>query len=162
MDAVVTKLRALGGGVELVTSPGRGTAFELSVPLTTAIQTVLLVGVERERYAVPFRLVREAVRGTSQSVPSANSFIFRGRTIPLVDLAAAVGSSGATRASRRPLLVLEWGTRDGALAVDQVLGQHDVLIERVEAPRGMPAWLSGATILADGTPAFVLDPTALF
>jgi chemotaxis protein histidine kinase CheA len=162
MDAVVTKVRGLGGGVELLTSPGWGTAFELSVPLTTAIQTVLLVGVDRERYAVPFRLVREAVRSPEESVPSGNSFSFRGRTIPLVDLAVAVGSSGASRTSRRPVLMLEWGTRDGALAVDQVLGQHDVLIERIEAPRGMPAWLSGATILADGAPAFVLDPTALF
>src|SRR5262249_53348781 len=59
MDAVLTKLRSLGGAVELITRAGQGTAFELSVPLTTAIQRVLLVGVGDERLAFPFRLVRE-------------------------------------------------------------------------------------------------------
>jgi two-component system chemotaxis sensor kinase CheA len=183
MDAVMTKLRGLGGGVELATEPGRGTTFELHVPMTTAIQTVLLVGIERERYAIPFRLVREALLPTRGSTAAEerdtievaerltatldepNAFTFRMHSRPVVDLARAVGAAGGEReakATRRPRLVLEWGTREGVLVVDHVLGQHDVLIERVEAPRGTPAWISGVTILADGSPAFVLDPTALF
>jgi two-component system chemotaxis sensor kinase CheA len=164
MDAVLTKLRGLGGAVELITRAGQGTAFELSVPLTTAIQRVILVGVGAERLAVPFRLVREALPpGKADAAStSGNAFTFRGRSLPMVDLGAALGVARPADLERRPILVLEWGTRDGALAVDQVLGQHDVLIERVEAPIGMPAWVSGATILADGSPAFVLDPTALF
>jgi chemotaxis protein histidine kinase CheA len=60
------------------------------------------------------------------------------------------------------VVVLDWGPGQGALAVDALLGQTDVLIERVAAPVGAPPWLGGATILADGSPAFVLDPTALF
>jgi two-component system chemotaxis sensor kinase CheA len=164
MDAVLTKLRSLGGAVELISRAGQGTAFELSVPLTTAIQRVLLVSVGDERLAFPFRLVREAVLPGKAESPStsSNAFTFRGRSLPLVDLGIALGVARSSDGGRRPILVLEWGTRDGALAVDQVLGQHDVLIERVEAPIGMPAWVSGATILADGSPAFVLDPTALF
>jgi two-component system, chemotaxis family, sensor kinase CheA len=135
------------------------------VPLTTAIQLVLLVGVGPERYAVPFRLIREAVlpsKAAGNIETSGNMFSFRGRALPLVDLAALVGGTARNDALRRPVLVLEWGSRAGALAVDTVLGQYDVLIERIEAPIGMPAWLSGATILADGWPALVLDPTALF
>ena len=47
------------------------------------------------------------------------------------------------------------------LLVDTLLGQEDVVVRPVHAPRGVPRWVNGATILSDGLPALVLDPTAL-
>ena len=82
--------------------------------------------------------------------------------MPFVDLAGATGGQLGLPDSRRPVLMLEWGARDGALGVDSLLGQHDVVLERIEAPASLPAWVTGATILGDGSPAFVVDPTALF
>ncbi len=164
MDVVLSTVRSLGGQVEVSSEPGQGTTFTLTLPLTTAIQRVLLVGAAGERYAIPFRIVAEAVRGPGPAATETTGgrFSFRDRSLPMVDLARATGLKGATAGRVRPMLVLEWGTRQGALAVDAVLGQLDVVIERVEAPVGLPAWVSGATILADGSPALVLDPTALF
>jgi len=164
MDAVVARVRSLGGKVSLQSVRGQGTGFELTVPLTTAIQRVLLVQAGGDRYAIPSGLVREATVAGRQSdavLAPDGRFTFQGRPVPLVDLTVATTGSAAT-ARRRPVLFLEWGAGSGALAVDTLLGQHDVLLERFEAPRTMPAWVSGATILADGVPAFVLDPTALF
>jgi two-component system chemotaxis sensor kinase CheA len=166
MDVVVSTVRSLGGRVDLTTQVGVGSTFALTVPLTTAIQRVLLVGVAGERFALPFRVVREATRAPAASIAAASSgsrFSFRSQSLPLIDLAGPVGRpTGGEEGDQRPVLMLEWGARQGALAVDEVLGQMDVLIERLEAPVGLPAWISGATILGDGTPAFVLDPTALF
>jgi len=165
MDVVVNKVRLLGGRVELRSEVDRGTAFEITVPLTTAVQRVLLVVADRERYAVPFRLVREAVltgRGDDGRITEGGGFSFRGRSVPFVDLAGAASGRTGSPGARRPVLMLEWGTHDGALGVDSLLGQHDVLLERIEAPASLPAWVTGATILGDGSPAFVLDPTALF
>jgi two-component system chemotaxis sensor kinase CheA len=165
MDAVLTKVRSLGGRLELRTTQGVGTTFEITVPMTTAIQRVLLVGVGLDRFAIPFRLIREALmpgRHEGVAITAADRFTFRGRTVPFIDLAGPVGAVTKSGSSRRPVLLLEWGSRDGAIAVDALLGQSDVLLERIEAPRALPAWVSGATILADGSPAFLLDPTALF
>lgn len=164
MDVVVSTVRGLGGRVDLATEPGRGTTFTLTVPLTAAIQRVLLVGVGGERYAIPFRILAEAVLADRPAVrgPASELFSFREESVPFVDLATVTGAGSAGGAPRRPVLVLEWGSRRAAVAVDTLLGQTDVLIERVEAPVGLPPWVSGATILADGSPAFVLDPTALF
>ena len=166
MDAVVSKVRTLGGRVGFQSTRGQGTAFELTVPLTTAIQRVLLVEAGGDRYGIPSRLVREATvagRRSDAVLEPGGRCTFRGRPVPFVDLTVTMtGSSPAPTTRRRPVLFLEWGTSDGALAVDTLLGQHDVLLERFEAPRALPAWVSGATILADGAPAFVLDPTALF
>lgn len=165
MDAVVTTVRALGGRLECHSFPGEGTVFEITVPLTTAIQRVLLVGVGEERYAIPSRLIREAAfpgRSGARLSDDGREFRIRGHEFPLVDLAPATGERHEVPRDRRPVLLLEWDDRSGAVAVDTLLGQHDVLIERIEAPKDMPGWVSGATILADGQPAFVLDPTALF
>lgn len=163
MDAVLTKVRSLGGRVVLRSEVGRGTEFEIVMPLTTAVQRVLLVSANQERYALPFRLVQEATvtgHGGDGTV-GGGEFSFRGRTMPFRDLGASVGGL-ASGQIRRPVLMLEWGAGDGALGVDGLLGQYDVLLERIEAPASLPAWVSGATILGDGSPAFVLDPTALF
>ncbi len=165
MDAVLTTIRGLGGRLECHSFPGAGTVFEITVPLTTAIQRVLLVGIGDERYAIPSRLIREAAfpgRSGAGELGSGSRFQIRERDLPLVDLAEFTGDGSEVSRDRRPVLLLEWDDRQGAVAVDTLLGQHDVLIERIEAPRDMPEWVSGATILADGQPAFVLDPTALF
>lgn len=166
MDIVATRLRALGGSVQLITEVGRGTAFTLTVPLTTAVQRVVLVGAGSGRFAIPFRMVREATRlgDDAGATLHQGGFSFRGRPMPYRDLRSAGGGSEATRtaASRHPVLILDVDEPGAAIGVDSLLGQHDVLLERLEAPETLPAWVSGATILGDGAPAFVVDPTALF
>ncbi|MGE0441624.1 MAG: chemotaxis protein CheA [Gemmatimonadales bacterium] len=165
MDAVLNRVRALGGRVDWRSAAGVGTTFEITVPMTAAIQRVLLVGAGSERFAIPFRRVREAVapgRKTETTAGGIDRFTFREKAIRCVDLAEVSGGTATAAAGRRPVLMLEWGAERGALAVDRLLGQHDVLLERFEAPRSLPPWVSGATILADGQPAFLLDPTALF
>jgi two-component system chemotaxis sensor kinase CheA len=166
MDVVVTRLRSIGGTVDLTTAPGRGAEFSLTVPLTTAVQRVLLVTSAGQRFAVPFRLVREATfPGADEEAGMVTSagFSFRGQRLPYLHLGTLVGATAtATVATRHPVLMIEWGERVAALGVDGLLGQHDILLERIEAPTALPAWVSGATILGDGAPAFVVDPTAWF
>ena len=63
--------------------------------------------------------------------------------------------------ARRPTVILEVGERRTALVVDALLGQQDIVVAPFDAPRGMPPYVGGATILADGAPALVLDAAAL-
>jgi two-component system, chemotaxis family, sensor kinase CheA len=58
-------------------------------------------------------------------------------------------------------VILEVGERRTALVVDALLGQQDIVVAPFDAPRGMPPYVGGATILADGAPALVLDAAAL-
>jgi two-component system chemotaxis sensor kinase CheA len=155
IDAVVHQIRALGGSTELSSRAGAGTTVSLRLPLTVAIIPALLVGVEQERYAVPLGYVAEAARLDPDTV-RIGVLQFRGRPVPLVDL----GRNG-TAGQRRAGVILDVGGRQGALLVDTLLGQEDIVVGPVDAPRGTPRWVNGATILSDGVPALVLDPTAL-
>jgi two-component system chemotaxis sensor kinase CheA len=63
--------------------------------------------------------------------------------------------------ARRPGVILEVGDRRAALIVDHLLGQQDIVVEPFASPSGMPQFFGGATILADGAPALILDAAAL-
>jgi len=163
VDVVVTRLRALGGTVELSSRSGEGTAFTLRVPLTLAIVSALLVRVGGERYAVPLAYVAETVdyEGGRRAGAAADEVLeVRGRAIPTVHLARLFAVPGAG-ALRRPAVVLQVGERRTAMVVDALEGQQDIVVEPFAPPVGTPPWFGGATILADGQPALILDAAAL-
>ncbi len=164
VDVVMTRIRQLGGAVELVTEAGQGTSFVLRVPLTLAIVRSLLVQVGTERYVVPLNYVRETIEFSATPVTALGdreALVIREQPVPTVHLHKLLSIPGAVTAGRRPVLVVQVGERRSALVVDALLGQQEIVVEPFDAPRGMPGWFSGATILADGAPALILDAAAL-
>jgi two-component system chemotaxis sensor kinase CheA len=153
IDAVLHRLRGIGGVSELRSAPGQGTTVLMRVPLTLAVVPALLVRVESERYAVPLGFVAETARLPWSQV-SRGELEYKGQRLTVVDL-------GGRKREGRPGVILEVSGRQGALLVDTLLGQEDIVVRPIDPPRGVPGWVNGATILADGMPALILDPTAL-
>ncbi len=169
IDAVLSRIRSLGGRMELKTQAGRGTTFLLHLPITRVIVRALMVGVGGERYAIPFGLLAEA---TVHEAPEGEVTL-RGESLPTADLRQVVGLPGdndnrcpaagpGPMIGKRPAIVIDAGGRRTALIVDILLGQQDVVVQQLAQPAGLPAWVGGATILPDGAPALILDPAALF
>lgn len=164
VEVALGRARALGGSLDVQTEPGRGTTFTLRVPLTLAIVRALLAQAGEERYAVPLVYVAETVEFDARAVTALRSreaLVVRDRVIPTVHLRDLVAARAGGEPARRPTIILEVGERRTALVVDALLGQQDIVIEPFDAPRGMPPYLGGATILADGAPALILDAAAL-
>lgn len=164
IDVVLTKVRAHGGAVEIASTPGQGTTFTLRLPLTLAILRVLTARVGTERYLLPLSYVAETVEFDVQprtDVKGREAIVLRDRVIPIVHLRALLGMDGGEVPPRRPGLVLEVGDRRSAVVVDSLMGQQEVVVEPFDAPKGTAPLFSGATILADGTPALILDAAAL-
>jgi len=157
MDAVLTRVRAMGGRTEVSTRERGGTTFLLRLPVTRAIVRALVVECGGERYVIPFGLLAEAAVAEKPE----EGITLRNQALPSVDLRHVIGMAPAAN-GRRPVVILDLGGRRGALIVDALLGQQDVVIEDLIAPVGTPLWVSGGTVLPDGHPALILDPTALF
>jgi two-component system, chemotaxis family, sensor kinase CheA len=164
VDVAMTRVRALGGTLEVHSEIGLGTSFVIRVPLTLAIVRALLADVGGERYAVPLAYVAETVEFNPRAVTSVRNreaLLVRDLVIPTVHLRDLVVSRARPLPAKRPTVILEIGERRTALVVDALVGQQDIVVEPFEAPRGMPPFVGGATILADGAPALILDAAAL-
>ncbi|HWN19553.1 MAG TPA: chemotaxis protein CheA [Gemmatimonadales bacterium] len=164
VDVAMTRVRALGGTLEVRSELGRGSTFLIRVPLTLAIVRALLAEAGGERYAVPLAYVAETVefdRRAVTSVRDREALVVRDQVIPTVHLRDLVSAPSRGQPARQPTVILEVGERRTALVVDALLGQQDIVVEPFDAPRGMPPFVGGATILADGKPALILDAAAL-
>lgn len=162
MDAVVNRIRALGGAVGLQTSPGVGTTFSLRLPITLSLMQALRIRVADEEYAIPVTHVAEAVDLTRERVEARDTgevVLLRGRTVPLVRLRTVLGLEGA--GAETAAVVAELGERRAALAVDELVGREQIVVEGFDAAAGTLPIFSGAALLADGRPALVLDPISV-
>lgn len=164
IDVVMNRVRAMGGAVEMRSSPGRGTAVTVRLPHTLAIVRALLARVRDEVYAVPLAHVNETVELEARSVRRVQGrevMLLRDDVLPLIrfDDLLRVGSNGA--GARHQVIVLEVGERRAGLVVDELTGQQDIVVKQFDPARESLALFSGATILGDGAPALIVDVGSL-
>lgn len=159
LDVVATKVRSLGGSIELSTLAGGGTTIRMELPTTLAIIHALLARSDEEIYALPITHVRETLvfePGMVRVEDGRELLSIRGEDVPAVRLRDRVGhapsSSGGGHA-----VILELPHRRVSLLVDEFIGQHEVVVKSFDAARGMPKLFNGATILTNGMPALILD-----
>mgnify|MGYP005836636929 CR=1 FL=1 len=166
MDVVKKNIEGLGGRVEIESSPGFGTRTIISLPLTLAILDGMSVRVGGETYIVPLTLVVESLQPRPEDIRTVAGegrvVAIRGEYLPLIPLADVLNLPGAVRdPARGILMVIEAEGGRAALFVDELLGQHQVVIKSLESNYRKVEGVSGATILGDGRVALILDIAAV-
>lgn len=170
VDVVNTRVRALGGQLELESIEGAGTVVTLRLPVTLAITRALLVQVGDSTFALPATHVEEAMEyHESLRVHHASrpAVTVRDDVVPLVvlgelfGLARSSGGRGDDAIGEQHLAIVEAGGRRAALLVDALVAQQDIVVKPLDMVRGAAPWFSGATVLGDGSPALIIDVTGL-
>jgi two-component system chemotaxis sensor kinase CheA len=162
LDAVVARIRALGGAISMASRRGEGTTFTVRLPLTLALAQALRVRVAGEDYAIPLTHVTEAVELADVMTVAVNgreTLRLRDELLPLVRLRTVLRTGGEQ--TERAAVIAEIGDRRAALAVDELVGREQILVKSFDAAVGMLPCFSGATVLADGRPALILDPLSV-
>jgi two-component system, chemotaxis family, sensor kinase CheA len=168
MDAVRAYLERVGGAITVASEVGRGTVFRIDVPLTVAIVPAVVVRSAGGRYCVPQAEVREVLHlgpervGKEVSdVDGARLLRLRGGLLPLVDLADELKLPRGASSDAVTLLVLDASGRRFGMVVDEVGDTIEVVAKPLtRGIRSIPVF-AGATIMADGRPALVLDVDGL-
>jgi two-component system chemotaxis sensor kinase CheA len=169
LDVVATRVRALGGMLEIYSEPGRSTSMTLQLPQTLAIVRALLVRQSGETYALPLTHVGETVHLQPAEVGKVKGrtvAFLRDEVIPLLALkqilrangsGAGTGDRGQQNGAKRHAVVLEVGEQRIGLEVDALMGQQEIVVKQFDATADTLRLFSGATILSDGRPALILD-----
>jgi two-component system chemotaxis sensor kinase CheA len=167
LDVVRRNIEKLRGRVDISSTPGQGSQFKLSLPLTLAIIDGLVIGVGEERYILPTLSVRESFRPTPEMISRiqnrAEVVNVRGRLIPLLRLCDYFGiKARATEPAQGIIVVVQSGANVRGLLVDALLHKQEVVIKNLNEMmvHKNPAF-AGATILGDGRVGLILDVNAL-
>jgi two-component system chemotaxis sensor kinase CheA len=164
MDVVKNNIAALSGIIDLQTERGVGTRFEITMPVTLAIIRALVVKASGRTYAVPLNSVLEIleVRGADiKTVATRELVTLRGATLPLVRLARFL--EAGERPPPEPLFVVVTGLAQErlGLAVDELIGQQDIVVKPLGSMLAGVRGIAGATDLGQRTTVLVLDVGAI-
>jgi two-component system chemotaxis sensor kinase CheA len=176
IDAVYTRVRSLGGAVDIRSQSGQGTTVTLRLPLTLAIVRALLARVEREVYAIPLTHVSETVELQPQLLRTLQGnevLVLRDDVLPVLRLRSLVGlgrrgdaaPDDASRAravgSHEQVVIIDLPDRRAGLVVDELTGQQEIVVKQYDGVKHGLSLFGGATILGDGSPALIVDVSSL-
>ncbi|KFC81580.1 chemotaxis protein CheA [Buttiauxella agrestis] len=166
MDVVKRNIQEMGGHVEIKSQANVGTTIRIMLPLTLAILDGMSVKVCDEVFILPLNAVMESLQPKEDDLhPLAGGervLEVRGEYLPLVELWKVFDVSGAkTEATQGIVVILQSAGRRYALLVDQLIGQHQVVVKNLESNYRKVPGISAATILGDGSVALIVDVSAL-
>jgi two-component system chemotaxis sensor kinase CheA len=166
MDVVKRNIAELGGRVEIDSAEGFGTRTTIRLPLTLAILDGLSVSVGGQTFIAPLGSIVESLQVNAEDLKSVSGeghlLRVRGEYLPLVSLHEVFNIKNAvTDFTKGIVVIIETERKKIALMVDELLGQHQVVIKSLESNFRKVPGISGATIMGDGRVALILDVAAL-
>lgn len=165
LDVVKSKITSLGGNVTITSTPGKGTNFSVQLPLTLSIIAAMLVRLGSEKYAVPLSSIVETAivqREQVRNIHGNKMITFRDSLIPYLSLSEVFGVPDFNDADEKEteIVVIRKGERLAAVAVEEFIGQSEIVLKSMGTYLPAIEGISGATILGDGQVALILDPNA--
>ncbi|GAB7547939.1 chemotaxis protein CheA [Cupriavidus sp. 8B] len=166
MDVVKRNIQEMGGHVEVTSRPGQGTTTRIVLPLTLAILDGMSVKVGAETFILPLNCVMESLQPKPEDVHTAanNDRVMhvRGEYLPLLELHRVFNVAEAVHEPTQGIaVILQAEGKRFALLVDQLIGQHQVVLKNLETNYRKVPCISAATILGDGSVALIVDVGAL-
>lgn len=169
MDVVNNEIKQLGGNLIIDTNPGQGTTFTIYLPLTLATGRALMVQVADEMYAIPLIGIENIVRVPHEDLenllktPQAQ-YQWQGESYQFMHLGTVLNINQPMlpgEGRKAPILLARSGDQRVALLVDHLLGSREIVVKSVGPQLSTVRGVTGATIMADGRIALILDLSVL-
>ncbi|AZR26510.1 response regulator [Xanthomonas vasicola pv. arecae] len=164
MDVVRNEVRQLGGSVDIHSVRGQGVTFTLRLPQTLAVTQAVFVRIGETTFAVPVGSVSGIGRISRTRYESGEGgYHYAGEEYVLHDLGSLVGQAAARADGQAqvPLLLVRAGDLRAAVAIDQVLGNREIVVKPVGLQIASVPGIYGATITGDGRVVVILDVAPL-
>lgn len=165
LDVVKTKIESLGGNVEVESVIDCGSKFIIRLPLTLAIIQALLVNLGTEKYAIPLNSIKEITSIKAENIKNVQGqevLLYRENVLPIIRLANILDVKNYNEQQEYiTLVVVKKGEKNSGLVVDNLIGQHEIVIKSLGKYLGNIKAIAGATILGDGQVALIIDTNSI-
>ena len=164
LDVVKSKIESINGSVEIDSELNIGTNFIIRIPLTLAIIQALLINLGNEIYAVPLSSITEITsieESHIRNIQGQEIILYRGKTIPIVRLNKLLGIETNDNIEEQIVIVVKKGDKQAGLLVDSLIGQQEIVIKPLGKYLSNIKYLSGATILGNGSISMILDVNSI-
>ncbi|GKV55570.1 chemotaxis protein CheA [Sporosarcina sp. NCCP-2222] len=166
LDVVKSTIESLGGYITIDSKEGQGSLFQVQLPLTLSIISVMLVELDKDIYAIPLSsIIETAIIQTSDIMNAHNQKVidFRGNIVPLVNLKDIFEmEDGDVRSDGfQSVVIVRKGEKLAGLVVDSFIGQQEIVLKSLGNYLQSVFAISGATILGNGQVALIVDCNAL-
>jgi chemosensory pili system protein ChpA (sensor histidine kinase/response regulator) len=165
MDVVKNEITSLGGRVELASTPGRGTTFTITLPLTLAVTQAVMLRSGDSLYAVPSVMIDQVQEYKAQAyaeMASRGEVAWKDNRYPLRSLLTLLGEPDSPVPHRKiPVLLLKSGVLRAAVRVDEIIGNREVVVKTIGPQLARLSGVAGATVLGNGQVVLILNPVNL-
>ncbi len=160
LDVVKNNIAAMSGIIDLHTELGKGTRFEITLPVTLAIIRALVVSAAGRTYALPLNSVLEIVTAEPSEVRTIETrevISLRGSTLPILRLGRFFGSPAPPAPGQLFVVVVGLAQERLGVAVDGLVGQQDIVVKPLGRALAGVRGIAGATDLGNRRTILVLD-----
>ncbi|WP_346217068.1 chemotaxis protein CheA [Caldifermentibacillus hisashii] len=165
LDVVKNTIESLGGTISVHSEENVGTTFLIQLPLTLSIISVMLVEVQREKYAIPLTSIIETAIFKKSEIYYAHEqpvIDFRGRVVPILSLQEIFQVPQVIEGNDYiSTVIIRKGDKLAGLVVGSFIGQEEIVLKSLGNYLTNVFAISGATILGDGQVALIIDCNAL-
>jgi two-component system chemotaxis sensor kinase CheA len=161
MDAARAAIEGLGGRISIESRQNHGSVVRFVLPFSVMMTRVLTVAVGDQMFGIPLEAVVETVRAERETIfpiGGSHAFVLRNRTVPVIDLAETLDYRAHRRSSATAtLLIISIAGQFGAIEVDRLGENMDVMLKPMDGILSGTPGLAGATLLGDGKVLLILD-----
>jgi two-component system chemotaxis sensor kinase CheA len=166
MDVVKNNIEKIGGMIDIQSEVNKGTTIHLRIPLTLAIIKALSITAAGQSFTIPQTHITELLRikddskiGGIEFVHETPVFRFRGKLIPLINLAELLQIKGKSEIQSQPnhLVILQAEDRQFGLLVDSVKDTNEIVVKPLPSRLKSVGCFAGVTIMGDGLVQLILD-----
>lgn len=161
MDVVRNKIESLSGSVSIFSEVGEGSTFTIKLPLTLAIIQGFLINIVDQKYVLPLGTIQEIVKVSCDEIKTVQQeevIQRRGEIVPLISLREELNKpQPEEEPDHISVVIIRIGEESYGLIVDNIIGQQEVVIKRINDLSDGLEKIAGATILGDGSVALIID-----
>ncbi|MDR7856247.1 chemotaxis protein CheA [Tissierella sp.] len=164
LDVVRSKIESINGNIEIESVKDKGTKFIIRIPLTLAIIQALLVRLNEEIYAIPLSSITEITNISDEQIRDVQGqdiFLYRGKTLPIIRLKDVLDIDYNEKSEDLVVVVVKKGEKQAGIIVDNLIGQQEIVIKGIGKYLSSVKYLSGATILGNGSISLIVDVNSL-